>query len=266
MDKTLKSHISDFAYQIAKSTPSRVVMDNTAEERIYSILHQRPVSQWSESKQIAQVCKEMEVEDDAFDVVRQVQIANAHAIASIRDAGFVFADLVQTPKSYDPSKAKKYEVTMSVSDVEEYVAKYSGRTTDDNNFADAIVMGRALSSWIDWRRFKQDACNGLTILRDTESGLPVGEYVFRVTFCSLQSGVLRFDNDYADEHLGNKGQWVFHQEAIRPTMGISQPYTITVALSKSSNHGKDGSVDTNPKGKKEKHVKEQDVPGPQLGI
>lgn len=264
MSRILKSHITDFAYQLAKSTPSNIVLDSTNDERLNSFLNGKPVTKWSESKRIAQVRKDPDTEGPQFEV-KCVQLAKAHAIARLCDASFVFADLILTPDSYDASRAKQYEVNLSVSDVEDYVAKYTGRTNSDNNFTNAIVMGRALSSWIDWKHFQRDIKDGLTILRDTETGLPVGEYVFRVTFCSLRTEMLRFDNDYEDDHLGDKSQWVFDVNDMKQIMSISDPYTITVALTKSFNHDSAGSVDTKHKGRKEKPVKEQDVPGPQQG-
>lgn len=273
MNSETKVLVPDFTYHMVRSNPFRIVLNSTTEERMDAILHRGPVTKWYEGEGVAQAHRKSDSDKvNPFlalfgmkQSLESVHVADVHIRKNIRETAFMLAELQQAPQQYNPNVAKHYEVEAVVSDSEKYAAKYLQETNDDNNFIISAIMGRAISSWIDWKHITaQEFQGGLTIKRETESSLPVGEYVFKLLPISLVIEKYRIDTDYILPGISDYSQWELLQEEATPKLGIGDPVTITIVLSKSSNHTKGGSVETKPKGKKDKQSAEQGTPDLQL--
>jgi hypothetical protein len=195
---------------------------------------------------------------------------------SIRYAGL--AKLMSYPKDYDVSKAKLFECPIDITEDMAILQQFD-LTTDDNNFISQIATCRALYSWMTPQELYSEG--DLVIERQTETGLPIGEYVFQIQPFGCMSVYDVIPDEVRRTLPNGQDRWrpYSHLKYVTPELRLRfdpsvkeyfddiYPKNVIVKISKNSRHGTSGSVDQQKtKGKKQKSSQGKDAPGPQLGM
>lgn len=269
------AYVSDLALTLLKSTPSNVTLDKTNEELFImnsSLLEARDV--------LKPVKVEMLHQSLWLAYPNNITKKRCFLDGEIKrwTRYFGIATLVGYPQEFQPEKQRYNECPISL-DLDFHVLKQDGFVINDNNFVSQIATCRALYSWMTVEELMSP--QPLILERETQTGLPPGDYVFRITTVAYVGSYESVEHDTkveafgeyahhdwatrsAAEHLSRKElSWDPHEYQILDHL---QQKNVTVRLSRSTRHTTSGSVDTKKgKGKKEKATQEQDSPGLQLG-
>jgi hypothetical protein len=207
----------------------------------------------------------------------QSKVVDGEMTRRIRYYGVAF--LSDHPEAFDPDKQKLHSCPI---DIEEDVKFYQKHvdTTCDNNFATSVSICRALYSWLTIEQI--NSSDPIVLSRDTSTGLPPGDYVFKVYRSTLEGyseSVPKVPSPLGDDYFPVDPYPDWHTATdIRTKKGLCwDPFVyqdnfadmskdITVRISKSDWHSNASSVDDDKgKGRKVKNSKGQTAPSQAKG-
>lgn len=160
--------LSPLVYHLLRSTPEGVVTLNNAEDRMYSYLG--PYSLYSKVNESKGNVTFMDNDGNTIHMV-----VPASEILNVRTMSI--AKLASAPDGFDVKKGISHEFEFDIgTETSDLVSKFASflKTTVDNNFYKAYLLGNAIYRWVD----EKGVCS-----RESESSLPSGTYTFNM--CTL---------------------------------------------------------------------------------